>query len=232
MSFVFLYISSLAHAQEALVVDRPSVGTASSVVSKGTIQLETGVQIDGNPELDCDSCLYSFASASYSLPTMLRVGIHDRFELRPYSSVVVVGEEFQALQDTGLQGKFSAYAPEDKPFSLSLLASGDLEAGGATVLLDFWGEAWGGWINAGNTTTYEDGSTSILLVEGFGIPLPGNHSIFIENSTTVAEGAISSTIESGFTKTYDNFQWDVYALSSVTEKNSWQIATGFAWRMR
>ena len=40
-----------------------------------------------------------------------------------------------------MQGKVSLYAPEDKPLSLSLLASAELDikdgGGGATMLLDF-----------------------------------------------------------------------------------------------
>lgn len=220
---LLLFFSSVAQAE--IVVDRPSVGTASSVVSKGTIQIESGLQIDSNSGSGLNA-------ASYALPTMFRFGLHDRFEIRPYSSLIVAADEIQAVQDTGLQGKVSLYAPSNKPLSLSILASGDLSSAGATLLLDFWGNSWGGWLNAGNTTTYEDGSTSFLIVEGFGLPLPSNQGIFIENATCFENKNISSSVEGGYYKTYDNFQWDVYALRSVTEKNSWQIATGFAWKMK
>ena len=237
MSILLFYFSNIAYAQDGIVVDRPSVGTASSVVSKGTVQIETGLQIDSNPALDCNSCLYSFESASYSSPTMLRFGLHDRFEIRPYSSIIVAGQETQVLQGSGLQGKVSVYAPEDKPLSLSILGSGDLEAAGGTLLLDFWGGSesklqWGGWINVGNTTSYEDGATSFTIIEGFGVSLPNAQGIFIESTTSFEADNISSSVEGGFYKTYDNFQWDVYALSSITEKNAWQLATGFAWRIK
>ena len=235
MPFLLLLLISTSQAQEPIVVDRPSVGTGSSVVSKGTVQLEAGLQLDSDPAVSCDDCLASITNASYSLPTMLRLGLHERFEMRYYSSIIVVDKDVQALEDVGLQGKIPLYAPEDKSLSLSLLASAELDidngGGGATMLLDFWGEKWSGWVNLGNTTAYEDASTSFIIIEGFGIPLPNNQGIFIENTTSFDQGDISSSMEGGFYKTYENFQWDVYALSSVTERNSWQIATGFAWRI-
>ena len=235
MSFFVFLLTGTSSAEDGIVVDRPSVGTASSVVSKGTVQVEAGLQIESDSTVACDDCFVSVTNASYALPTMLRLGLHDRFEMRYYSSIIVVDKDVQALEGSGLQGKISLYAPEDKPLSLSLLASGELDiddgGGGATMLLDFWGEQWSGWVNVGHTTAYEDASTSILLVEGFGIPLPNNQGIFIENAITFEQGDISSSVEGGFYKTYEDFQWDVYALSSVTERNSWQVATGIAWRI-
>ena len=68
---------STAWSLELAPVDRPSVGTSAFAIERGGLQVEAGLQIDG-----------SHGESIHSFPTMLRIGIHDRFELRPYTSIV------------------------------------------------------------------------------------------------------------------------------------------------
>ena len=71
----------MAEAAEISAVDRPSVGTSTYTLERGGIQLESGLQIDG-----------SQGGSTSSLPTMLRIGLHDRVELRPYTSILSYSE--------------------------------------------------------------------------------------------------------------------------------------------
>ena len=76
MIWIYTLIST-AWSAEIVSVDRPSVGTSAYLLEKGGMQLESGLQIDG-----------SQTGSLYSLPTMIRVGLHDRLELRPYTSIL------------------------------------------------------------------------------------------------------------------------------------------------
>ena len=75
---IWLYtLFFIAESAEITSVDRPSVGTSTYTLEQGGIQLESGLQMDG-----------SQGGSVYSLPSMLRIGVHDRVELRPYTSIL------------------------------------------------------------------------------------------------------------------------------------------------
>jgi hypothetical protein len=72
---LFLALPSQAQ-QSPIVADRPGLADGAGVVGRGTAQLELGISHEGAD----DSLL--------TLPTLLRLGITDRFELRVESGVL------------------------------------------------------------------------------------------------------------------------------------------------
>ena len=212
---------SIVEAAEIASVDRPTIGASAYTLERGGIQLESGLQIDG-----------SQSGSVYSLPAMLRLGLHDRIELRPYTSILSYSEsDTLALQSSGLQSKFKLYAPDNQNLAVSILASSDMNAGSSTLLLDAWKEDWCSWINTGYTLDYNTNAGTSLVLAGFGYTLPNQQGLFIESSA-VFSGSTSATLEGGYTKTFKQIQVDLYALTDLTNPQTWQIATGVGWRLR
>lgn len=220
MIWMYTLISTVWSA-EIVSVDRPSVGTSAYLVEKGGIQLESGLQIDG-----------SQTGQLYSLPTMIRVGLHDRLELRPYTSILThTTSDTLALQTSGVQAKVKIAHPESKQFSLSILASSDLSAGSGMLLLDAWQDNWSVWVNAGHSVEYDTNTGSSLVLGGVGYALPKKQGLFLESSAALADTP-TVTIEGGYTKAFESVQIDVYTLKNLTTPDGWQIATGVGWRLR
>ena len=117
---IWMYaLISMAWAIEIASVDRPSVGTSTYTLEKGGLQLESGLQIDGSQN-----------GSVYSIPTMLRIGINDQVELRPYTSILSYSQtDALLLQSSGIQGKAKLYSPIDHNIAFSILASSDMNAG-------------------------------------------------------------------------------------------------------
>jgi Putative MetA-pathway of phenol degradation len=67
-------LPALAQQAEPISADRPGLADGSAMVGKGVVQLETGVTLEGDEE-------------SVTLPTLLRFGLSERFELRIESDV-------------------------------------------------------------------------------------------------------------------------------------------------
>lgn len=219
---IWIYtILCIAESSEIASVDRPSVGTATYTIERGGIQLESGLQIDG-----------AQGGSVYSLPTMLRIGLHDRVELRPYTSMLSHSDsDTLLLQSSGVQGKFKLYAPEDQNFAFSVLTASDINAGSGTVLLDAWKDNWSMWVNAGHSIAYESSTDSSLVLAGVCYALPQKQGVFVESSTTFSDST-TLTVEGGYTKAFTQLQVDVYALKNLSQANSWQIATGVGWKIR
>ena len=219
---IWIYpLISMAWAVEIASVDRPSVGTSTYTLEKGGLQLESGLQIDA-----------SQSNSVYSLPTMLRIGISDQVELRPYTSIISSSQTNTLfLQSSGIQGKAKLYSPKEHNLAFSFLASSDVNAGSGIFLFDFWTDHWSMWINAGHVLTYDTRTGSSIVLAGVGYTFPKKHGLFIETSSTMEETA-TVTIEGGYTKTFHTFQVDVYALKDVHTSENWQVATGIGWRFR
>ena len=219
---IWLYtLFFIAESAEITSVDRPSVGTSTYTLEQGGIQIESGLQMDG-----------SQGGSVYTLPTMLRIGVHDRVELRPYTSLLSYSEsDTLLLQSSGVQGKFKLYAPADENFAVSILASSDMNAGSGTLLFDAWKEQWCTWINTGYTFDYNTNSGSSLVLAGLGYTLPNQQGLFIESSA-VLSSSTNATVEGGYTKTFNQIQVDIYALTDLTTPQTWQIATGVGWKIR
>jgi len=219
---IWIYtVLCIAESSDIASVDRPSVGTSTYTLEQGGIQLESGLQIDG-----------SLGGSVYSFPTMLRIGVHDRVELRPYTSILSHSEtDTLLLQSSGVQGKFKLYTPEDQNFAVSILTASDMNMGSGTVLLDAWKEQWCTWINAGYTLDYNTNTGTSLVLAGLGYTLPNQQGLFVESSAVLSSNT-SATLEGGYTKTFKQIQVDVYALTDLTTPQNWQIATGVGWKIR
>jgi len=217
-----LLLNTLALAESPLTVDRPTNGTASTVVGKGDLQIETGLQIDGN-----------LSAAVYSLPTMLRIGLHERFELRPYATALGYDTDISAFTGAGLQAKAHLFSKEDLPLSVGLVvgSDADLENGAASgaLLLDFAKGNYFAWINTGVAKDYSSDVLSSVALWGVGYALPNNQGLFFENTNTIKPD-FAATIEGGYYRTWANFQADLYLLKDISNDGQWQLATGFAWR--
>ncbi len=211
-----------AWAVDITSVDRPSMGTAAYTLEQGGLQIESGFQLDG-----------SQVENLYTLPTMLRIGLHDQFELRPYTSMVNhSSSQTMAFQKSGIQGKLALYTPEATNIAIAVLASADMDVGSGMILVDAWKEDWSAWINAGHALGYDsttEGST--LLITGLGYTLPNQQGLFVESSATISN-TIHTTIQSGYSKTFKQLQLDVYAMKTLNTPGAWQVSTGLGWRIR
>ena len=220
MIWIYTLIST-AWSLELAPVDRPSVGTSAFTIERGGLQLESGLQIDG-----------SQAGSLYSFPTMLRIGLHDRIELRPYTSIVSHSEaNTLLLPSSGIQGKVELYAPEDKYVAIGILASSDMNSVSGLFLIDAWKDDWSIWLNTGYSLEYETTTGSTAVVGGVAYALPNKQGLFIESSATLSS-TTAVAIQSGYSKTLDSVQVDIYALKDVTTPGAWQLATGIGWRFR
>ena len=218
---LILTLISTAWSLELAPVDRPSVGTSAFAIERGGLQVEAGLQIDANQ-----------AQSTHSLPTMLRIGIHDRFELRPYTSIVSLSDtDTLILPASGVQGKVELYTPEDKNVALGVLASSDLNGGGGQVLLDAWKNDWSIWLNTGYSLNYETTTGATSVVGGVAYALPNQQGLFVESGTTISS-TTAVTIQSGYSKTVNDVQIDVYTLKDLTTPGAWQLATGVSFRLR
>lgn len=117
-----LLIPTFLHAQEdSIVADRPGLADGSTTMGRGVAQLETGVTADED---------------LLTLPTLLRFGLTDRFELRIESDV---------LSDDGDLAPVAAgfkLRLREGDIPLSLIASVQPPLGGGTLrTTDFEAEA-------------------------------------------------------------------------------------------
>jgi hypothetical protein len=117
---VFLLLMPLlARAQEAsIVADRPGLADGSTTVGRGVTQLETGATAEGGDE------------EHFALPTLLRFGITDRFELRIASDVVGWTSDDGDLAPISAGFKLRL---RDGAFPLSLIASVQPPSGGGSL---------------------------------------------------------------------------------------------------
>ena len=244
------YLLSSAEATELVSVDRPSVGTSTYTLDKGGVQVEYGLQVDA-PE-------YNFSTPQYSTPLMLRIGVTNGFEIRPYTSTFTMSkmnllnqeptsdevktasenltQEF--LTSRGVQAKIKLYSPESTNMAISILGDVGSSSGSSILLLDFWKNNWSYWTNMGTLFTYPQNeidtasvNTDFLVLGGVGYALPNAQGIFIESSSIISNST-NLTIESGYTKMIGTTQVDIYALKDLTQNNTWQVAMGLAYRFR
>lgn len=124
---------ALAQAkQEPLVSDRPDLVETSEVVGKGRVQIETGVLVERERSAD-------ERGRTYTMPTLLRVGLSDSVELRIESEGRTV--EHSVDKASGERSTVAGYADSSIGFSwhvldaqgrgpsVAVLASADLPTG-------------------------------------------------------------------------------------------------------
>src|SRR5215203_773715 len=109
VAVLLLWIPVFLGAQEAsIAADRPGLADGSSTVSRGVVQLETGVTGEGGDE------------ELFTLPTLVRYGITDRLELRIASDVVGWASDGGDIAPVTAGFKLRL---RDGAFPLSLIAS-------------------------------------------------------------------------------------------------------------
>lgn len=117
-----LLIPLLAFAQEEPIsADRPGLADGSGTMARGVAQLETGVTAAGGEETDV------------TLPTLVRYGLTDRFELRIESDVLgrTAGDIDVAPVAAGFKLRL-----HDGAIPLSLIASVQPPSGGGSLRSD------------------------------------------------------------------------------------------------
>ena len=90
----FSYMSAMAQDSVEFTADRPGASTGPSVVGRGVIQLEQGIQYDG----DGGAGTFTFSN------TLIRYGLFDAMELR------LGGDAFLYRPDTQLKGYKAAFS--------------------------------------------------------------------------------------------------------------------------
>lgn len=222
---LFLLLPLVAGAQESIVADRPGLADGSTTMSRGVAQLETGVTGEGGDE------------ERFTLPTLLRYGITDRFELRIDSDV---------LSDDGDIAPLSAgfkLRLRDGAFPLSLIASVQPPSGeGSLRSTAFESEArlvsdidlaegLSLTPNVGVALVEGDGAVAIFAAtveREIGRALP-----FVDFETTIGDGDTSMIADAGIAWVVrPDTQLDISAGVNVLgdEYPDWFIAAGYSRR--
>jgi hypothetical protein len=223
---VLLLLPAFARAQEAsIVADRPGLADGSTTMGKGVTQLETGVTGEGGDE------------ERFTLPTLVRFGITDRFELRIASDV---------LSDDGDIAPLSAgfkLRLRDGAFPLSLIASvqppsgeGNLRSTAfeseARLVSDIdLAEGLSLTPNVGVALVEGDGAVAIFaatLEREMGRALP-----FVDFETTIGGGDTSMIADAGIAWVVrPDTQLDISAGVNLLgdEYPDWFIAAGYSRR--
>jgi hypothetical protein len=221
-----LLIPVFTQAQEAsIVADRPGLADGSTTVGHGVAQLETGVTAEGGDE------------KRLTLPTLLRFGLTDRFELR-IESDVVSDEGDIAPVSAGFKLRL-----RDGALPLSLIASVQPPSGGGSLRsTEFEGEArlvsdidladgLSLTPNIGVTLAEGGGAAAIFaasLEREMGRALP-----FVDFEATVADGDTSMIADAGVAWVVrPDTQLDISAGVNVTgdQYPEWFIAAGYSRR--
>jgi len=224
-----LLISVLVRAQETpIVADRPGLADGSTTVPRGVVQLETGVAVEGGDE------------EAFALPTLLRFGITDRFELRIASDVL--GWTSDDSEVAGISAGFKLRL-KDGAFPLSLIASVQPPSGGgflrstefeseARLVSDIaLAEGWSLTPNVG-VAFVEGGDAAaifaVTLEHEMGRALP-----FVDLETTIHDGETSMLADAGVAWVIrPDTQLDLSAGVDVLgdQYPEWFIAAGYSRR--
>jgi hypothetical protein len=223
-----LLIAVFAGAQESIVADRPGLADGSTTVSRGVAQLEIGLAADGGDE------------EHVTLPTLVRFGLTDRFELRVESDVVgwTSGEGDVASIAAGFKLRLC-----DGTIPLSLIAGVQPPSGGGSLRSDAFesearlvsdielAEGWSLTPNVGVAVVEGDGGVGIFaatLEHEMGRALP-----FIDFETTFGDGDTSMIADAGLAWILrPDTQLDVSAGVHVfgDEYPEWFISAGYSRR--
>ncbi len=169
----FVCLSALAQQQEPISADRPGLADGSSTVGDGVFQVETGV----NVERDADDTL--------TLPTLLRYGFGDRFELR-------VESDFDESVAAGFKLRLTEGAV---PLSIIASVQEGLE-GSARLVSDIdLGNDFSLTPNVGVELAEDEDATAV-----FAMTLAkniGNAQPFVDFETSVSDGDTSLIADAG-----------------------------------
>jgi hypothetical protein len=218
-----LLVPVFTHAQDAAIVaDRPGLADGATTVGHGVAQLETGVTADDE---------------RLTLPTLLRFGLTDGFELRIESDVVSDDGDIAPVS-AGFKLRL-----RDGAFPLSLIASVQPPSGGGSLRsTEFEGEArlvsdidlaegLSLTPNVGVSVAEGGGAAAIFaasLEREMGRALP-----FVDFEATIADGDTSVIADAGVAWVVrPDTQLDISAGVNVTgdEYPDWFIAAGYSRR--
>lgn len=224
-----LSFAGLAHAQDATIVaDRPGLADGSTTVAARVTQLETGVNVDGGDD------------EFYSLPTLLRFGITDRFELRIASDVIGWSSDDSDIAPINAGFKLRL---RDGAFPLSLIASVQPPSGGGSLRSDAFesearlvsdielAEGWSLTPNVG--IAFVEGGDAAAIFAATVEHEMGNALPFVDFETTIDDGDASMIADAGVAWVVrPNTQLDISAGVNVVGDAypDWFIAAGYSRR--
>lgn len=196
---ILLLLPTFVFAQDAsIVADRPGFADGSGTVGRGVAQLEIGVAGQGGDE------------NVFTLPTLVRYGFSDRFELRVESDVIGWTEDDSDIAPVAVGFKLGL---RDGAVPLSLIASVQPPSGGGSF----------------RSTAFESEArlvSDIELAEGLSLT-PNVAVAFVEGGGTAAIFAATLEREMGSALPFVDFE------ATIDDGDASMIAdAGVAWVVR
>ena len=242
MTFILPFITSLVFAEDTISADnasdtgistdRPSIGTSASVLSKGSLQLESGFHRDfytpGALEemMDCEEKPCPIARHNETFQALGRIGIGRRLELRPYYNLSILDA---SSSSGGIEVKANLFSSETSPHTLGVLLSGQV----LQLMWDIGGENWSAWFNGGVSSLFIDDIGNIFYpigTIGMGKSFGNNHNIYMEYALQRDTEEFWSV---GYYKSFGNYQLDCFAIKNrFSLRDTWQSGIGFSWKIK
>ena len=203
---VLLALSAVSiRGQESIIADRPGFADGPAVVGNGVAQLEIGVTHEDG----------------LTLPTLVRFGLSDRFELRVESDVV----------ESAPVGAGFKLRLRDGTFPLALLVSGttDREAQARLLSEIELGHGFALTPNVGVAFTEGGDATAVVaatLEREIGHALP-----FVDLETTIGGGDTSTVADAGIAWIVRrDTQLDISAGVPLNGDSDWFLSAGYSRR--
>ena len=215
-------LTQAVFAENAILTDRPSVGTSGLVLNKGSVQLESGAQSVSTSAY----CGSTYCPSQYVTSNMIRIGVTPKFEIRPYNDWNFM-ERSQNV--TGVQGKINLYSSDENSHAAGILVSSGFSSGQNTstvmVLLDIGGDVASGWLNAGVNFGNQVRSQSIIL----GV---GADKVFSELVVNRQGDSQDIGLCVGAVYPFANYQIDLFVLQGFDSIKNQQLGVGFSWQIK
>lgn len=220
--FLLSILIQTAFAEDAILTDRPSVGTSGLVLNKGSIQLESGAQ-----RVSTDSyCGSTNCPSQYVTSNMIRIGVTPKFEIRPYNDW---NFSDRSQSTTGVQGKINLYSSDENSHAAGILVSSGYSSGQNTstvmALVDIGGDLASGWLNAGVNFGNQVFSQSIIL----GV---GADKVFAELVIDRQGEEQDVGLCIGAVYPFANYQIDLFVLQGFDSITNQQAGIGFSWQIK
>lgn len=241
--FVSLVVITLAlpALADSIVTDRPGNGNGPAVVAPGTVQIETSA----NYSLDD----LAGPSQTISFPTVMRVGLSERAELRVGHSFLNFGNGGAGFSDLVVGTKVAFTDMPAIGMTLDVaLPTGQAGFSGGLIQADWrlitslpLSDSFGLLVNLGLDTPPSEGGLladrdlrgNFVLNLGWSTPLDGL-SVFAEVFGQVAFTDATPVLQADAGATYlitDDVQLDFFTQHALTDQSSpFQIAAGLSFR--
>ena len=241
MNFALVLITSIAFAEDTssttnpISTDRPSIGTSASVLSKNSIQLESGFQrkfysLGALEEMMICEDQPCASMNDEIFQAMGRIGMGWKLELRPYYNISLLD---MSSSSGGMEVKANLFSSDASPHTLGILLSTDLSAHVLQFMWDIGGESWSGWLNGGVYSLFiEDIENTFYPIGtiGVGKSFVKNHNIYMEYAVQGDKNNLWST---GYYKSFGNYQIDCFAITDISlSPKTWHAGIGFSWKIK